>query len=260
LELIEKEVDVQGFSADIFARDPRTDAKVLIENQVEAADHKHLGQILTYLAGLEAKTAIWIATDFHPARLSAIRWLNEHTSAEFSFFAVKLRVVQIGTSLMAPLFEVLERPNDWDRAVHEVAKASGDLSTIGQFRLAFWQHYLGRYPSEAVDYPADALSNRWRSLPAHGLIVSQYLAQRSVGVFIRGERGEDRTQNEARLAPHLTELERRLNASPNDDWAFGKSKAFDTKDRANWDQMADWLHETAELYVNTLTDVLGEKT
>ena len=49
LEVTGIEVTVEKFSADIVARDPRTGDRVLIENQLEASDHKHLGQILTYL-------------------------------------------------------------------------------------------------------------------------------------------------------------------------------------------------------------------
>ena len=37
-----------------------------------------LGQIMTYLAGLEARTIIWIAQGFRDAHLSAVRWLNDH--------------------------------------------------------------------------------------------------------------------------------------------------------------------------------------
>ena len=44
---------VEGFAADIIARNPKDDTKVLIENQLAASDHGHLGQIMTYLAGLE---------------------------------------------------------------------------------------------------------------------------------------------------------------------------------------------------------------
>ena len=52
-------------------------AAVLIENQLEEAD-LHLGQVLAYLAGLEAQIVVWVAKD--EAHLSAVRWLNEHTS------------------------------------------------------------------------------------------------------------------------------------------------------------------------------------
>ena len=63
LTLEATEHDVGRFSADIVARD--ADGLVLIENQIEATDHRHLGQILTYLAGLEeAATVVWIAQEF----------------------------------------------------------------------------------------------------------------------------------------------------------------------------------------------------
>ncbi|TOH98318.1 hypothetical protein, partial [Vibrio parahaemolyticus] len=62
-----------------------------------------------------ADIVIWIATDFREPHLSAINWLNEHTSEQFSFFAIRLRVVRISDSLPAPVFDVLARPNQWER-------------------------------------------------------------------------------------------------------------------------------------------------
>ena len=54
---------------------------------------------------------VWISQHFNDAHLSAIRWLNEHTTDEFAFFAVRLRVVRIADSPMVPRFEVVEQPN-----------------------------------------------------------------------------------------------------------------------------------------------------
>lgn len=101
LELTGTEVAVESFSADILARNPMDDSVVLIENQLETTDHTHLGQIMTYLAGLEAQTVIWIAPQFREPHLSAIRWLSQHTADGFSFFAVKARVVRIGNPSMS---------------------------------------------------------------------------------------------------------------------------------------------------------------
>lgn len=115
LELSDTEVPVETFSADIVARNPMDDSVVLIENQLETTDHKHLGQIMTYLAGLEAQTVVWIAPAFREPHLSAVRWLNEHTADGFSFFAIKARVVRIGDSPFAPIFEVVEEPDKWVR-------------------------------------------------------------------------------------------------------------------------------------------------
>ena len=73
IELVDSEVVVEEFSADVLARDSTDGSLVLIENQLERSDHGHLGQILTYLAGLDSRTVVWIARDFSPAHLSAIR-------------------------------------------------------------------------------------------------------------------------------------------------------------------------------------------
>ncbi|WP_372801106.1 hypothetical protein [Paracoccus seriniphilus] len=67
------EVEVEGFSADIAARNPMDGSIGLIENQLETTDHIHLGQIMTYLARLKAQSVFWIAPSFRKPHLSAIR-------------------------------------------------------------------------------------------------------------------------------------------------------------------------------------------
>lgn len=52
------EVEVSRLYAYIVSVNPDTGKRVFIENQLETADRKHLGQILTYLAGLDAETVI----------------------------------------------------------------------------------------------------------------------------------------------------------------------------------------------------------
>ena len=50
VELVDSEVDVEEFSADVLARDSTDGSLVLIENWLERSDHGHLGKILTYRA------------------------------------------------------------------------------------------------------------------------------------------------------------------------------------------------------------------
>ena len=38
--------------------------KVAIENQLEWTDTHHLGQLITYATGCEARIAVWVATEF----------------------------------------------------------------------------------------------------------------------------------------------------------------------------------------------------
>jgi hypothetical protein len=64
LELKGREAPVGVFSADLLCKDTSSDSIVLIENQLEKTDHRHLGQILTYAAGLDAATLVWVASTF----------------------------------------------------------------------------------------------------------------------------------------------------------------------------------------------------
>ena len=141
---------------------------------------------LAYLAGLEAKTVVWIAKGFEDAHLSALRWLNEHTGESFAFFAVRVGAVRIGNSPLAPIFEVLERPNGWDRQVQDMVQ--GELSERGKFRRDFWAHVSKRYPGEAP--LGRASSNVYHRVEEAGRRVSQYVARGGVGVFFPRERGE----------------------------------------------------------------------
>ena len=52
LEFVAQEMDVGQFRADILCRNADGGSWVLIENQLERTNHSHLGQLLTYAAGL----------------------------------------------------------------------------------------------------------------------------------------------------------------------------------------------------------------
>ena len=239
---------------------------MLIENQLEHGDHGHLGQILTYLTGLRAQTIVWVAADFREEHLSAVNWLNQNTVDPFAFFAVRLRVVRIANSPYAPLFEVIERPNGWDRRVQETtreARESGALSGLGQFRLAFWTHVVNRRPDEAALSPAGADSNRSRSVRGGEVVLVQYLAQNEVGLFLRPPRRGD----PSRAAQKLQAVEERLASrlgrplgDPKGRYFFLSKIQVDSRDRANWDRMADFLADEANRYIQVLGDVMGGDT
>lgn len=58
LEVQSSEEFVGPFRADILCVDTTDNHYVLIENQLEKTDHIHLGQLMTYAAGLNAVTII----------------------------------------------------------------------------------------------------------------------------------------------------------------------------------------------------------
>lgn len=246
------EVNVGSFWADILARNPQDGSLVLIENQLETSNHDHLGKIMTYLAGLEAKVIIWVAGHFHDEHLSAIRWLNDHTTDSFAFFAIKVKVMQIGDSPLAPVFEVLERPNEWERRLQLVAKETQALTPEGQFQRAFWTHYVERFPDE-TKYGKLGSPSRWRTLP-NGYVISSSLGKGKVSVFIRGGQGVLPEVVRQKLARHETIVNQAIGVpiGSSRDRFFESVFTADTTDEARWDELTDWLYEKANQYESTL--------
>ena len=134
LEWETTEKAVGPFSADILCKNAFNDEWVLIENQLEKTDHTHLGQIITYAAGLQASTVIWIAREFREEHRAALDWLNEHTSKHLRFFGVTIELWRIGDSVPAPRLHVVARPNDWSKSV----EAAKEYSPRQLFCRKYW--------------------------------------------------------------------------------------------------------------------------
>ncbi len=257
LELEGVEVPVGAYQADIVAQVPASDGvRVVIENQLENANLRHLGQVQVYLVGLDAKIIVWIATGFNGDILATIRWLNEHTSDPFAFFAVRVRAVRIGDSLPAPVFDVLERPNDWDREVTSQAKSG--LTRLGELWRDFWRHYSKRYPDAPMAKPDLALAHNWYPVGDVGGQIRQSVRRKGVVVELRGEEwGESRDDWLPRVETYIPALEaalkeRNLKRTGKGNDVFSSSLSINTRDRANWDKMADWLNETSRIYEGIL--------
>lgn len=136
LELVGTEHPVGDFKVDILCSD--NGGKVIIENQLEKTNHTHLGQILTYAAGVGARKVIWVAESFRTEHVAALEFLNQHTTDELDFFAAEIELWRIGDSPMAPSFNVVVKPNDWAKTGQQNAKAAATMTPTKQRQLAFW--------------------------------------------------------------------------------------------------------------------------
>ncbi len=175
LELEAKEIYVGDFRADILCRDTEDNSLVLVENQLEETNHRHLGQILTYAAGLDAHTVIWIAKKFREEHRAALDHLNEITNENFQYFGIELKVWQIGNSARAPQFDIVSSPNDWNSAVDRGKRNAEDegLSEIKGWRRKIWK--------QLCDYAAQKNTPVRFHKPssAHYLTVSKSLIDRT---------------------------------------------------------------------------------
>jgi len=139
LELQQQEASVGDFSADLFCIDAADEEPVVIENQLERTNHRHLGQILTYAAGLEACTVVWVVKEFREEHRAALDWLNRITESKFRFFGLEIEAFRIGDSPPAPRFEVVVKPNDWAKSISSSSiELSNDRESY-RIRSAFWE-------------------------------------------------------------------------------------------------------------------------
>lgn len=138
LEVQRQEESVGPFRADIFCKDIRTDHNVLIENQIEKTDHLHLGQLLTYAAGLDAVTIIWVAERFTEEHRASLDWLNKITDENINFFGIEIELYKIGDSPLAPKFNIVSKPNDWSKMVKRFAELS-NVTDSNLLQLEYWK-------------------------------------------------------------------------------------------------------------------------
>ena len=155
------ESSIGKYSADIFAKEDSTDRKIIIENQYGTSDHDHLGKLITYTAGKNAQVLIWIVENADDEHRAAVQWLNEHTDADTGIFLVQIEVLRIGDSLPAPMFTVLERPNDWTKRNKQVV-----TSKTNQIQLEFWNSFMD-YAMKKPEF--SKLFNRIKGLPQNWL-------------------------------------------------------------------------------------------
>jgi hypothetical protein len=110
IDLVEREVGIGGFAADLVGQEPTTKKPVVIENQLSRTDHDHLGKLLTYASGTDAGTSIWIATDFRDEHKQTLEWLNNISAEGIYFFGIQLQLLQVDDSLPAPNFDMVVSP------------------------------------------------------------------------------------------------------------------------------------------------------
>lgn len=214
LDLVQQEASVGDFSLDILAQKRITGEKVVIENQLAWTDHSHLGQILTYAAGHDARTVIWVTPDFREEHRAAIDWLNRWTPEEIAFYGVEVSAIQIGESLPAPVFRPVAVPNDWSKRTRRKAAASSpDRQKQLQFYVPVSKELLKQGFAERV--------NKYEGIPRFypsGFAYTDYAVHltKDLRVFLWINAGSGRFTN--RIFDTLHEDKERIEAEIKAKW------------------------------------------
>ena len=216
LERSEREKAVGPFSADIICADQISKFDVVIENQFTRTDHDHLGKMITYASGLQSQIIIWVAPRFRDELRSAIDWLNDISGPETGFFGVVLEVFQISDSAYAPHFDIVARPNDWQRQVKRSSSTSRGMppNETALKLMSFWED-VRAYFEKRSDFMTEQSSVRMgntkfdfthyfpSTVPRHYLRAkfNRDITQFHVEIFLSGSR--DRPEYSQDWLKHL---------------------------------------------------------
>jgi hypothetical protein len=270
LEVEAEEKRVGPFRADILCKDVANGSWVLIENQLEKTDHSHLGQLLTYAAGLQAVTIVWVAAKFTDEHRAAMDWLNEVTNEGLVFFALEVELWRIGNSPMAPKFNIVSSPNDWSRTVSQASKviAQGALSEAGQRYFDFWTEF-GKYlqthgsslriPKPNGDYWKGFSLGR-SDFYAFALVMArdEYIA---VQLVLYGARSKHRfklleERQEDIHAALGTTLEWRELPNKKESQIRLSRKGIDPKSKESWPEICQWLMQWIEKFQSVFRPIV----
>jgi len=263
LELVGQEQAVGPFRADLLCCD-EAGSFVLVENQLQRTDHRHLGQLLTYAAGLDAVTFVWIAPSFADEHRAALDWLNEHTDSTINAFGLEIELWRIGDSAVAPKFNVVSQPNNWSRAVQRTVPWRSGQSALTDLEILFWTAY--------AEYLSERSSPLRRQRPAsqgwmtHSLRKSGcWLAACAAAASLETREDRPELRAELGLSGPLAEqrLARLLQLKPQAESDLGFELAcydrpdvpvrrlyvraeMDFRDEARWPEQFEWLRSRLE--------------
>ncbi len=271
LEVEAQEKNVGPFRADILCKDTANGSWVLIENQLERTDHTHLGQLITYAAGLQAVTIVWVAAKFTDEHRAALDWLNEVTAENILFFALEVELWKIGNSPMAPKFNIVCSPNDWSRSVSGAAKAIEGGQSDSQLRyVEFWtffgQQVVAKKSALRVPKPSGDYWKNFSIGRSQFSVAAMVLARDEwIGVQLTTY-GEQAKQLFKLLEARKTEIEAAIGETL--EWrelpTYKESqirlvrKGINPKDRDTWPTITDWLISRTEKFLTVFRPIVKD--
>ena len=255
LELEATEQSVGDFRADITCKEAGTDNIVIIENQLEHSDHSHLGQLITYCAGLQCHRFVWISPSFREEHIAAVEWLNNNTNTGCYFFAVEVQLLKItDTDIAVPYFRVIVKPNGW---LKRATKSVTALKESDKLRLAYWEQFKD-YASQQKDIPfklQKPLAQNWTniSIGKSNVYITLFVGGKNIRVTLTLDSHKAKEQFEYLFANFKDTAE---NAIGKDlEWLRKddcKSCYIQVTTPADYTNQEDWSNQFTWLYDNAV--------
>jgi hypothetical protein len=234
---------------------------VIIENQLNKTDHKHLGQLITYASGIDARIVIWICREVTDEHRRAVDWLNEITTVDIAFFACEIELWQIDDSRPAPRFNVVASPNDWSKTVKSGPTAES-LSPTKAAHLEFWNAFKEYMTNSESDLRLQTpRPQNWYSIAIgrskFNLSLTNNTQSKRLGceLYIRGSSakaafGQLNAEREV-IETSLGELDW-LELPDGQDCRIIQYRKGNSNVKSEWPKMHEWLKDRAEAFHKTL--------
>lgn len=266
LEVMEVEKSVGRYNLDILARVVDDNRKVVIENQLRASDHDHLGKSIAYASGVDADIIVWIAPRFYDEHRDAVQWLNENSREGVDLFALRLEVWTIGNSAPANRFNPVADPSEWKE---KAKRSEGELSETKQLQEEFWTRFRDRIEERGTPLsPRKPYPDYYHNLSIGKAGVELQFTinsrdnQLGVGIVIRDdaeafwELMDQRDEIDA-------EFDREVIWDEPEETRAGKerskilvTKSGDVTDQDQWDDYLDWMVKYGEQFHRVFYDRL----
>ena len=256
LEVLEQEANIGPFRADILCKDLTDNSLVLIENQLEKTDHTHLGQLLTYAAGRDAVTLIWVVEKITEEHRAALDWLNRITNEKIHFFGLEIELWRIGDSNPAPKFNLSVKPNEWFKKIKEATDASFSHLSVGQqLQVDYWASFGKFLTKHNISFktPKPYPSN-WMGYGIGRAGASLIIVFKKTECIVRVETDgnahpgwfhlllQQREEIESELGYNLIWEDR-----PDNKFSFiSITSNFDSEDRDRWPKIHVWMSQKME--------------
>lgn len=258
LDLEGIEVPVGPYRADIVAMDNMSNERVIIENQLDKTNHDHLGKIITYSSGLNAKVIIWIAREFTEEHRKALDFLNENANPKLRYYGVEIALYRIDNSPPAPFFRIVSNPNDFGSAGGSAG--SGEVFTETKtLYLNFWTAFKEYSMNSGTSLNLrKARPQHWYSIAVGrskfniSLTASTMYSRIGCEIYMRGSHAKqafkllqkDRKAIEAETGP----LEWQELPDGQDCRIVLFRTGIDLPDRSVWPEVFKWLKSEAETF------------
>lgn len=266
LTLLGQEIAVGDFRADLLCKSDNG-TRILIENQLEETNHRHLGQILTYLTGLDVNIVIWIAKKFRDEHRAAFDRLNEMTQEEFQFFGIEIKLWTIANSVPAPQFEIVSNPNNWNKNIRSTINKN--FSDTQHQHLEFWTLFTDYMEQRGNDIilPEPKIHRNFDiEIGTQGTVIRAWRYKKTgIGVTLNLG-GKNEKRNYSFLKKQENEIQQSFDMKlewdekpnqANSRIALRKNETNPT-DESDWKNQIEWLASKVELFYQVFKPRIDE--